>query len=62
MPETADNSCRKQRTPPAAGIFVSDRAPRAVEQEAAHDPACERFESLFIAGTHCRPGSDARKD
>jgi hypothetical protein len=61
MRHLLDASCRDHRRPPAAGLFVSDRAPRAADCEKAHDPACERFESLFIAGTHCRPGKGGTK-
>lgn len=61
MSQVLDAPCRDHRTPPAAGLFVSDRAPRLAGRDLPRDLLCERFESLFIAGTHCRPGRDASK-
>lgn len=61
MTQRLDAPCPDHRTPPAAGLFVSNRAPRLTGHNPSRDPACEWFESLFIAGTHCRPGRDAAK-
>lgn len=61
MTKLLDAPCPDHRTPPAAGLFVSNRAPRLGGRDLSRDPACERFESLFIAGTHCRPGRNFAK-
>lgn len=61
MTKLLDSPCPDHRTPPAAGLFVSNRAPRFAGHDLPRDPSCEEFENRFIAGTHRRPGRDASK-